>query len=494
MASVAGPVKTTATQLADSRVRLAVEVAPEEVKSRLQRKAAALGRELRLPGFRRGKVPPAVVIQRLGREAVLEQAVRDALAGWYAAAIESADVVPVGDPKIELSELPPEGQPLELSVEIGVLPKAELGSYLGVEVPRREPAVGEEQVAEQVEVMRDRLARLQTAQRPAQEGDFVVIDYVARLAGEAGAGEQAQGAPLPGGEGRDQLVEIGAGRAVAGLEQGLLGASAGEERTVQVTFSPDHADEQLAGQLVTLEVAVKEVKVKELPDVDEDLAIDAGFDSVDELREDIRGRLLELDEERVQAEFRQAALDAVVEDARVQVTPELASARAKEMWERMLHGLEHRGVSREAYLRIAGRDESEILAELQSEADRALRREAVLTAVVEAAGISPTDEELAQALAPAAEEQGADTQRLLAELRAAGRLEEAREDLAARRALDKIAASAKPISVARAQAKEQLWTPDQAAAGERRAGGERTPASAGAQPSGPGGLWTPSDR
>ena len=493
MASVAPAVKTTAQELADSRVRLEVEVPPEEVKSRLDRKARALGRELRLPGFRRGKVPVPVVIQRLGREAVLEQAVRDSLSSWYASAIETAEVVPVGDPKLELSELPAEGDPLRLSIEIGVLPKAQLGAYRGVEVPRREPAVGEDQISEQVEAMRDRLARLHTAERPAQEGDFVVIDYVVRPSGDAAPGEgEGQTSTAPAGEGRDQLVEIGAGRAVDGLERGLVGASAGDQRTVQVSFPPDHADEQLAGRAAALDVTVKEVKFKELPAVDEDFAIDAGYDSIEELRGDLSRRLLEVDEERVEGEFRQAALDAVVKEARVAVTPELASARAKEMWERMLHGLAHRGISREAYLRVAGRQESEILAELEPEAEQALRREAVLTAIVEAEAINPGDEELAQALAPAAEEQGVEAERVLADLRSAGRLEEAREDLAARRALDLIAAEARPISVSRAQAKERLWTPDQAS-GEGPAG-ERTPASAGAQPSGPGGLWTPSDQ
>src|SRR5256886_10244608 len=145
----------------------------------------------------------------------------------------------------------------------------------------------------------------------------------------------------------------------------------------------------------------------------------------------------------------------------------------------MLHGLAHRGISREAYLRVAGRQESEILAELEPEAEQALRREAVLTAIVEAEAINPSDEELAQALAPAAEEQGVETERVLADLRSAGRLEEAREDLAARRALDLIAAEARPISLSRAPAKERLWTTEQGSGGGT--GGERTPASARAQ-------------
>ena len=191
MAGVPTALKTTVTELPESRVRVQVEVPPGEVEGRVEQRARKLGRELKLPGFRKGKVPAPLVLQRVGREAVLEEAVRDTLSSWYSDAIETAGIVPVGDPQVDLGDLPPQGQALEFSIEIGVLPKAELGSYEGLEVARREPVAAEEQVAQQVEEMRERLARLQTVEREAAEGDFVVVDYVGRLPSEdASSGDQ----------------------------------------------------------------------------------------------------------------------------------------------------------------------------------------------------------------------------------------------------------------------------------------------------------------
>jgi trigger factor len=473
-------VKTTVTELADSRVRVQVQVAPEELEGSIERKAQQLASQLKLPGFRRGKVPVPLVIQRIGREAVLEEAVRDTLSRWYSDAIDTAGVVPVGDPQLALGELPPEGEALEFSIEIGVVPKAELAGYEDLEVPRREPAVEDEQIDREVELMRDRLARLQTAARPAAEGDFVVVDYHGWFGHGEAAGERRRRA-IPGGEGRDQLVELGAGRVIEGLEAGLLGAQAGDTRTLEVSFPAEYPNAELAGREATLEVTVKEVKSKQLPDVDEDFAIDAGFDDLQELREDIRGRLLELEETRVQAEFRQAALDAVAARARVPLTPELIKARAHEMWERMLRALASRGISREAYVQVSGRSEEQALSELEPDAEQALRREAVLTAIVAAEGIVVSDEELLEAVTPVAEREGAEPAKLLAELRSAGRLEDLREEEAARRAVELIASRAKPISVGQAQARERLWTPEQ----------QRAEESAAAPT--PGGLWTPAD-
>jgi trigger factor len=496
VAAVSAELKTTVAELPDSRVRVQVEVPPAEVQQRLDGKARQLGRELKLPGFRRGKVPAPLVIQRVGREAVLDQAVRDSLSRWYVEAIAAAGLVTVGDPKLDLEDLPAEGEALAFSIEIGVLPKAELGDYDGLEAPRREPVAEDEQIDREVDAMRERLARLETAERPAAQGDFVVIDYVGslRVGGADDDGEQEDSGatgdggrlePFEGGEGRDQLVELGGGNLIPGFEEQLVGASAGDEREVALTFPADYPAEQLAGRDAVFAVTVKEVKRKELPPVDDDLAIDAGFDSIDELREDVRTRLIEADEARAEAEFREAALDAAVAGAKVPVTPALVEARAKEMWERMLHSLSHRGISREAYLQIAGHAEAEILADMSADAETALRREAVLTAIVAAEQIEPSEEQLLEAIAPVAEREEAEPAKLLEDLRSAGRLDELREDLAARLAVELIADRATAITPAQAEAREQLWTPGQDPEGQQPGTGE--PAET------PGKLWTPSD-
>jgi len=485
VAEVPAALKTTVTQLGVSRVRLQVEIPAAEVEARVQRKASQLGRELKLPGFRRGRVPPPLVIQRVGRDAVLEQAVREQLPGWYSDAVQRAGIVPVGNPEVDLGELPPSGQPLQFSVEVGVVPTAELGEYEGLEVPRREPAVSEEQIDAEIELVRERLARLETAERPAAKGDFVIIDYRGVLVDATSAGEEGEAQrqlgeqPFSGGEGRDQLVELGAGKLLEGFEEGLVGASAGEERPLNLSFPADYGNAELAGREASFQVAVKEVKRKQLPALDDELAVDVGFDDLEALRADIRGRLTDAEEARIEAEFREAALDAAVAGARVELGPGLAQARAQEMWERMLHSLAHRGITREAYLKVAGRSEEEAVRELEEDAELALRREAVLSAIVAAQGITPSEEELLEALRPAAEREGTEPQALLERLRESGREEAVAEDLAARKAVDLIAETARPISVAKAQARERLWTPA---------------ADAGAGEPAAGELWTPTQR
>jgi trigger factor len=483
VAGVPTALKTTVTELPESRVRVQVEVPPGEVEGRVEQRARKLGRELKLPGFRKGKVPAPLVLQRVGREALLDEAVRDSLASWYSDAIATAGIVPVGDPKVDLGDLPPQGQALEFSIEIGVLPKAELGEYEGLEVARREPQAPDELIQMEVEEMRERLARLDTVERAAAEGDFVVVDYVGYLPPEDDGLDPAhpEAQPFEGGEGRDQLIELGGGNLIPGFEEGLLGSTAGETRTIELAFPADYGAEHLAGRNASFEITVKEVKDKRLPEVDEDFAIDAGFDDVQELRADIRGRLLEAEQQKIESEFREAALDAAVAKATVPITTELTEARAKEMWERMLHSLSHRGISRETYLQIAAREEAEILAEMRPDAEQALRREAVVSAIVAAEGIVPSEQDVLAAVGPTAEREGIAAEKLLEDLRRAGRLEDVREDLAARQAVEWVAERAKPISVEQAQAREQLWTPEQAEV-------EKAGDGAAAEPA---GLWTP---
>jgi trigger factor len=325
-----------------------------------------------------------------------------------------------------------------------------LGDYKGLEVARREVHVSEEAIQHEMDGLRERLARLEGVERPAASGDFVVLDYVGSVAGE----------PFKGGEGRDQLIELGSGNLIPGFEEGLEGASAGESRTIELSFPVDYPSQELAGADASFEVTVKEVKYKLLPEVDEDFAVDMGFDSVAELTEDISARLGEADGKRVDGEFREAALDAAVAAAHVETPETLVEAKAREMWDRMLHSLSHRGISREAYLKISGREEDDLISELSDEAAQSLRREAVIAAVIEAESLAPSEEDLLEVITPSAEREGVEPQKLIEELRESGRLDDVREDLAARQAVELIAAESTPIPLEQAQAREKLWTPE----------------------------------
>lgn len=448
---MATDVATTVTELPESRVRVQAEVPSEEVERRVAQAARRLGRELRVPGFRAGKAPAPVIVQRMGRDAILDEAVRESIGAWYTAAIDSARVAPVGEPELDLGELPSQGEPLTFSIEIGVRPKATLGEYKKLDVAKREPEVADEAIAEELDRLRERSARLDTVERAAQQGDFVVMDYRGTLEGEA----------FGGGEGRDQMVELGSGRLVPGFEEQLTGAAAGDDKTVTVTFPEDYPAEELAGRDAEFAVSVKEVKAKELPP-DDDVATEAGFDSVDELREDIKARMAEADGARIEAEFREAALDAAVAQATVEVPDALVEARARELWEQMMHQLSHQGISRDAYMRISGREEADVIEEGKPDAEQALRREAVLAAIIEAEGIEPTDEELLEAVEQAAGEgpERTSPKKLLERLKSAGRLDTLKDDLAQRKALDLVAESATPITPGQAEAREKLWTPN----------------------------------
>jgi trigger factor len=457
------PLKTTVTELPDSRVRLAVEVSPEEFERRVHQAARELGSRLRIPGFRRGKVPPPVVIRRLGREALVDEAVRDGLPRWYQEAIDEAGVAPVGDPELDVPSGPQQGQPFTFSFEIGVRPRAKLGRYKELEVGRREPRADPQLLEQGLERLRDQHATLEHVDRPAEQGDFIVVDYRGTTDGQ----------PLEGAEGRDQLLELGAGRLLPGFDEELIGASAGEQRQVEITFPEDHP-EQLRGRTATFEVTVKDVQAKRLPELNDEFAEMTGFESLDELREDIAKGLQEADERAVQREFEEAAVDAAVGEAQIEVPESLVHARAHELVGQTLAALERQGISRESYLRITGGDEERLAEEAEPEAKSALQREAVLAAIAEAEGIHPSDEELLAELEPLAQRDGRKPERLLADLRRRGALEQFREEVASRRALELVVAQAKPIPAEQARAREKLWTPEKAGSGQAS-----------------GQLWTP---
>ncbi|MDQ4071882.1 MAG: trigger factor [Actinomycetota bacterium] len=467
---MAASLTTTREDLADSRVRVEVEVEPSAVEQELEGAARALAGDMKVPGFRQGKVPTPVVIQRIGRQAVLDEAVRRALPGWYGKAVQQEHIAVVGEPDVNLADLPERGAPLSFAFEVGVRPSARLGDYRGLDVARREPAVPEEAVDAEVDRLREAQASLETVERPAARGDFLVIDFVGTIEGEEFEGGQARG----------HLLELGSGQLLEGFEEGLLGAIAGEDREVRVSFPEDYRVEGLAGREAVFAVTVREVKEKRLPDADDEFALEAGgYDTLAELRADIRARLAEREEHAIDREFREAVVDAAVERAEIDLPSELVHAKAHELWQRTARRLESQGIDPARYIELTGKDQEALIHESEPEAEQALRRESVLAAIVEAEGIEVSDEEILQSLREAATGPGEKPPserklvRSLERAKADGRADMLSEDIAMRKAVDLLVESAKPVSPERIDARERLWTP-------------------GDEPKdGPSELWTP---
>lgn len=434
--------KTTTTDLGDSRLRVDVEVDPEAVEREVADAAGVIGRDLKIPGFRKGKVPPQVVLRQIGRGAVLEEAVRRGLGDWYEQAVREAGIAPVGDPKLDVSDLPEKGEPLAFNFEVGVRPAAELGDWRGIEVERPEAAATDEEVQAEIDRMRESLASLEAVERAAAGGDFVVMDFVGSVDGE----------PFEGGEARGFLLELGSGRLIEGFETQLEGAAAGDERTVEVTFPEDYQAEHLASKDASFAVTVKEVKEKQLPELDDELAVEAGgFDTLDELREDVATKIREAKESTVERDFREAAVDAVAAQATVEIPHDLVHAKAHEMWHQTTHRLQQQGLDPAQYLQLVNKTSEELIVESEPDAERALRREAALAAIVESERVEVDDEELFEVLREASTEPGKQPpsdkalQRSLKKARARGGDLALREDIAMRKAVDLIVDAVEPV-------------------------------------------------
>ncbi len=456
--------ETNVKELPGSRVEVEVEVPAEDVQRGVNRAARTLAREMRLPGFRKGKAPPSLVIQRLGFGAVLEEAIRDSLPEWYERALLGSRISPVGDPSVEIVSSPEaEGEKLGFKFEIGVRPKAELGEYKGLEVGRPERDVPDDIVDREIERIRESFAKLEPVERESADGDALLIDYEGFVDGKA----------FEGGAESDRLLELGSGRFIEGFEAQLSGAKPGEERKVEVTFPDDYQAEQLAGEDAVFDVKVKEVREKVLPDLDDEFASEATeFETLAELRADIEERLAEAVGERIEQDFRVAAIDAAVETATVKLPDDLVLARAEERLDRFQRQLASQGMDPAAFFQMQGKSREELLEESKPDAERELKREAVLAAIAEAEEIEVGDEEMIEALAHTAEHERTTPEKLLERLRENGRDEMIREDIRVRKAIDIVAEAAKPIPLDQAEARELLWTPEK----ERQAAG---------------GLWTP---
>jgi trigger factor len=444
---------TTVEDIGENRVRLTVEVPPEQVKHAVEHALADLSETSKIPGFRKGKVPQPILVSRLGKDRIYAEAVDSHIGGWFWSAASRSRIRPVSEPQYEY-ELPAtadDGWSFVATVDVQPLP--DIVDWTALEVPRADVEVPEEAIDAEIEALRESVAELAPADgRPAQEGDTLVIDIV-DPAGEAQ---------------RDTILELGSGRFAGGVEDALVGTSAGE--TKQVSF------ERADGTTGTVEVTVREVQEKILPPLDDELARAASeFDTLADLRRSIAETLSEQLEAEVDAAFRITAVDRLVEESKVQPALPLVQSRATDLLTGFVRSLERRGVSLEAYLAASGTPPEDIQRQFVLEAAVSIARELALEALAQRAGIEVSDDEVNAYLREEAEAAGEDGEQLIADVWAHGQQESIREDLRLRAALDRLVADVTPIAPELAAAREKLWTPDKE------------------KPAGETKLWTPGD-
>ncbi len=460
--------KTQVSELAENRVRLDVEVPAHDVDHAFEHALSDLSRSVRVPGFRKGKAPKPLVMRQLGRETVIEEALRDHLNGWYSRAVAVAGIDPVSRPTIDWSDEPVEGAPFSFTAEVDVKPAPEVRAYKGLEGVKESAEVPQEAVDGEIERLRLTVAELRPVERGAAENDFLVIDFEGTIDGKT----------FPDGAGTDYGIELGGGRLAPELERGLIGMKPGDERDIDLPLPPDHEDPALAGKTAAFHVTVKDVKERVLPPLDDELATSVSeFDTLGELRADIHERIREALEREVDMRFRASVLQSLADQLRTEVPDALVRNRVADLVRSLLQNLAARGVAVEDYLRVTGQTGEELASSVRPRAEDSVKKDLALEAVVAAEGIEVTDEMIEEWVREQAAEgdEDADTavERLLGDPATTTAL---RQDLAAQRALDVVVEHAKPITPDQAEAKGKLWTPGQ----ESEASGEK-----------PSPIWTP---
>jgi trigger factor len=422
-------------ELTQNRVRLTVEVPGHDVHHAVEHAASDLAASVKIPGFRKGKVPMQVLISRVGRERLMAEAVESHIAGWFLNAATRSRVRPVSQPRYdyELPESDTDGW--KFTAEFDVQPKPELVDWTTLEVPKDDAEVPAELIEHELAALQHAVAELAPVDgRPVQEGDTVVVDVV-----------------NPEGETqRDYVLELGSGRLVDEVEQGLVGMSPGETKSIDFELADDSS--------ATVQVTVNEIKEKVLPPLDDELARTASeFDTLEELRGEIEARLREQVEAEIEAGFRSAAADALVDASKVEIGAPLVESRTRELLNGLVRSVERRGIRFETYLAMTGSTPEQIVSRMREEATRAVARELVLEAVAEQLGIDVPDEEVEALVREQVEATGDDdVDAVLHDLRHGGGFERLREDLRLRNALDRVAAEVRPVSAERAA----IWTPE----------------------------------
>ena len=393
--------RSTVEAVEPTKVRINVVVEPDELTPAIDRTARRLGREIRVPGFRKGKVPRPVLEARIGRAALLEEAIEhEAVPEFYAKAVQEHGIEPLTRARVE----PPDytdGQPLEFSATVEVKPRLDLPPYRGVQVEAPDLEVTDEMVDSRLEQLRERFAQLEVIGRPLAEGDYAQIDLHATVHTQQ----------IPELDRSDLLYEVGSGSLVPELDEQLTGARKGDILRFNAVV-PEGAGER-AGQEVTFQVLVKEAKAKVLPKLDDDFAQEASeFDTLEELRADLRQRLEEAAAEQRRAELESRVLEAYLDQVEVPLPESLVNDELHYRADRFARQLALIRLPLERYLEGTDQTREQLEAGLRAQAERAVRAQLVLEAIAQAEGLDASDEEVEAEIDRQAERTGSDPKEL----------------------------------------------------------------------------------
>jgi trigger factor len=457
------------TKLEENKVRLDVEVPPDAVRKGVEAKVRELGRQVRVPGFRPGKAPRRVIENRLGRDYIMMEALQEALPSWYSEAVVEADLRPIDRPEIDFDDPLSEESGFRFSATVEVRPQAKLGGYKGVEVPRREVEVSDEDVDAHLEEMRGQFATLAAVEdRPAAVGDFAIIDF---------SGEQmTTGEPLEGGQAEDYMLEIGRGELLEDFENNVVGMKPDGRKRFGVTFPADYAEESLRGQSVLFNVHLKEIKERELPALDDEFVKEASeFETLEELRAAVREQLEGAAEQKVSGEFRARVLDVVAGNAEVEVPDVMAHEKAHEMVESFERSVRAQGMDPQQYYQLAGSGQHEFEERVRPEAEDTVKKELVLDAVAFAEGITADDEAVMHEIGHLAEQSDRAPEEIAETMRINGTYSLLQEEISRQRALDFLAENATPVPMPEEEAEEGASEDPSIEAGEETPGAEEEP-------------------
>ncbi|EBD1482778.1 trigger factor [Listeria monocytogenes] len=411
--------------------KLTFEIEQEKVKEGLDRAFVKVRKTLNVPGFRKGKVPRQIFNQRFGEEALFQDALDILLPEVYSAAIDEAGIDPVDTPQVNIESME-KGETWVLTAEVTVKPEVKLGDYKGLEVEKRETELTTEELEAELKQLQERQAELVVKEdAPAENGDTVILDFEGFKDGVAFEGGQAE----------NHSLELGSGQFIPGFEEKLVGLKAGDEADIELTFPEEYHAEDLAGQPVVFKVKLHEIKTKEVPALDDELAkdIDEEVETLDELKEKISKRLQEAKEESVAQAKQEEVIAKAVENAEVDIPHAMVHHEADHLMNHFAQDLQAQGLTPELYYQFTGQTEEAMHAQMEKDAEKRVKMNLVLEAIAEAENIELTEEAIDEEISTLAEKYGMEKDAVRAAL---GDMSELKSDLKIRKAIDVLLDSA----------------------------------------------------